>query len=144
MTTRGRTVLDAVGSGEVREHVDYRAAGILHEEATHAPRFVGERIDDAQTAAYDLRARRVNCRWLADVEPEAWRRIRHPAGEMRTRSEGWSAMSGPGRDFHRDLEPKHLDVEVPRRRKIISVSIRNDSADHDHIVAGTLLVGLEK
>jgi hypothetical protein len=55
----------------VGEHVDHSAAGILHEEATDAPRLGGERIHDAQSAAHSLGMRGVNGVRVADVDPDA-------------------------------------------------------------------------
>ena len=48
---------DRAGLRQVGEHIDHCAARILDEEATDAPRLVGERVDDAQPAAHGLGGR---------------------------------------------------------------------------------------
>ena len=113
------------------EHVDHGAAGILDEEATDAPRLVGERIYDAQSAAHGLGMRGVNCLRVADVDPEARWRVLHPSWRdedlrcgvgRRGEAEDWG--------LHCDFQPEDLDIEVPGSREVVSVGVGNDSFDH--------------
>lgn len=71
-------------SRQVCEYVDHRAAGVLYKEASYAPRLIGERVDDPQSAAHGLGVRRINCGRVADVYPEAWRGSSIPRGGMMT------------------------------------------------------------
>jgi hypothetical protein len=113
------------------EYVDHGAAGILEEEATDAPRLVGERIHDAQSAAHGLGMRGINCLRIADVDPEARWRVLHPPWRDEDLSRG-VGRRGEGKDrvLHRDFEPEDLDIELPRSRDVISIGVSNDSLDH--------------
>ena len=113
------------------EHVYHGAAGIFHEEATDAPWLVGERIHNAQSAAHSLGMCGVNCIRVADVDPEARRRVLHSSWRDEDLSSG-VGRRGDAKDwiFHRDLEPEDLDVEVPGSGQVISIGVSNDSFDH--------------
>jgi hypothetical protein len=75
--------------------------------------------------------RRVNCLRLADVNPQARRRVLHPSWRDEDLSRG-VGRRGEAKDWvlHRDFEPEDLDIEVPGSRKVVSIGVSNHSLDH--------------
>src|ERR671915_1980105 len=73
----------------------------------------------------------VNCVRVADVDPEARRRVLHPSWRDEDLSSG-VGRRGDAKDwiFHRDLEPEDLDVEVPGSGQVISIGVSSDSFNH--------------
>jgi hypothetical protein len=111
----------------VREHVDDRAARILDEEATNAPRLVGERVDDPQSSSDDLGVRGIDCRGFTDVYTEARLRTLHLLGANDDLSRGvLGRLEVEDRIFHGDLHPENLDVEIPRRNELMPAGVGDD------------------
>jgi hypothetical protein len=140
-----RRYTTAIRSSQVGEHVDHGAAGIFNEEATDAPWLVGERIDDAQSAARGLGMRGVNCLRFADVNPQARWRVLHPSWRNEDLSRGVGRRA-EAKDWilHRDFEPEDLDIEVPGSREVVSIGVSNDSFDHPDRVAAWGPDGLDE
>ena len=64
----------------MREDVDDAAVGVLDEESPDAPRFVGERVDDAQAPVLHAGVQLINGFGAADVDPEVGLRDLEAAG----------------------------------------------------------------
>ena len=109
-----------------------RAARVFDEEAANAPRLVGERVDDLQTASYGFGVRGVDGRGLTDVDAEARLRVLHLLGaddELRRGVVG--RLEVEHRILHRHPHPENLDVEIPRCRNLGPAGVRDDPS-HGH------------
>lgn len=76
--------MSAVSSSRVGEDVDDRSARVLNEEATNAPRLIGQWVDDLEPALLRSGVRRVDRRRVAEVSPKAGWGSSKPVGGMIT------------------------------------------------------------
>jgi hypothetical protein len=122
--------------GDVACHVDDPPARLAHEEPPHAPRLVGQRVDDVQSAGDGFGVRRARILDLdRDVQPMHLRvhdvRVCPGEDDLRRRH-GRRPQHEKARLLHPDGEAEDVHVERAAALRVLGEDDRHRAADGGH------------